>query len=66
MSRRKNLFARIGRPPAVKPLTATRHPSTGEKQGAAPSDRLDMAMPGKAYRRGGPVRHHDDPRFNKR
>lgn len=59
----KNLFTKLGRPPISKPLTERKHVSTGEKQGMAPSDRLSMAMPGSAYRQGGPVKHHDDPRM---
>lgn len=65
MSKRKNVFTRIGRPPAPKNLTPSRNSSTGERQGRAPSDGFDSALPASAFARGGKAYHHDDPRFCK-
>lgn len=61
----RNPGTRLGRPPKPKVFTQPRHPTTGERQGRAPSDALDMAVPGAAFRRGGHAmpRHHDDPAF---
>jgi hypothetical protein len=65
--RNRNPGTRLGRPPIIKPITAPRTP-TGEKQGLGPSEMLDTAVPGAAFKRGGSVmpRHHDDPDFYKR
>lgn len=67
MAQRRNLFTRMGRPPNREPLTRPKT-STGERQGVAPSDMFDPALPARAFRRGGQVmdRYHDDPNFHKK
>jgi hypothetical protein len=65
--RNRNPGTRLGRPPTIKPITAPRT-STGEKQGLGPSEMLDTAIPGAAFKRGGKVmpHHHDDPAYKRR
>lgn len=65
MSKRKNVFTRIGRPPIAKVHTAPLQPLSGERQGRAPTDGLDTALPASAFKRGGQAmpRYHDDPSF---
>jgi hypothetical protein len=60
----RNPGTRLGRPPAITPLTQPKT-STGEKQGLAPMDQFDSAVPGAAFKRGGSVmpKHHDDEDF---
>lgn len=65
MSKRKNVFTRIGRPVSM-PKPPGLNKSTGERQSFAPSDGFRPQVPAKAYRSGGPVRHHDDPGMMKR
>lgn len=61
----KNTFTRIGRPPKPKIYTAPRQVLTAERQGRAPSDGLDTALPASAFRRGtGQMpKYHEDPGF---
>lgn len=56
MMPRKNPMTRIGRPPAMKMKGS---PMAGPMAG------LDPAVPGAAFKYGGPVAHHDDPRMAK-
>lgn len=62
----KNVFTRLGRPPAIKPPKMASIAS-GEKQGLGPMDRLDTAIPGKAFPRqrgfAAMPQHHDDPAY---
>lgn len=60
----RNIFTRLGRPPAPKVYTQPKQPMTGERQGRAPSDGLDTAIPARAFKRGGHLpKYHDDPAF---
>ena len=61
--RNRNLFVRLGRPPNKQILTPRINASTGERQGLAPTDGLDMAIPASAYKGPGAPRFHDDPKF---
>jgi hypothetical protein len=62
----KNPFTRVGRPPGIKPLTAAKQPLTAERQGRAPTDGLDTALPAKAFRAGtGKMpKFHEDAGFH--
>jgi len=62
----KNPFTRLGRPPTMKVPKMATMPS-GEKQGLGPMDKLDTAIPGKAFPRqrgfAPMAQHHDDPAY---
>ncbi len=59
----KNVFTRIGRPPKVNLPPRVKLPS-GERQGRAPTDGLDTALPARAFPRNGRMAGwHDDPAF---
>lgn len=59
----RNPGTRIGRPPKLA-LPQRQLLASGERQGYAPTDKLDTAVPGRAFPRNGTMpRHHDDPAF---
>ncbi len=61
----RNFLTRLGRPPKPRIFTQPTQPMTGERQGMAPTDGLDMAVPGRAFKRGGSTMPswHQDPKF---
>lgn len=62
MPRKTHPFAKPGRPPGVPKIKPPKL-SSGERQGAAPSDSFRSAVPAQTFAKGGAVKYHDDPKF---
>lgn len=60
----RNPGTRIGRPPKMSAPPKTKLAS-GERQGSAPTQMLDTAIPARAFPRGQAMpKYHDDPAFS--